>query len=117
MDGASFMYTRKNDVFIVAASRKNTNPTMVFQFIYRMIDVFRAYFGGDFTEDAIRENYPVIYELLDGKFLSSLTDSPSPLVPLYMSPSSLSLTSSICLYLSVSLSQSYQNPWIMDTHN
>jgi len=65
LDKCSFMYTRYADMFVVAASRGNSNPTLVFQFLYKMIDVFKAYFGGAFDEDNIRQNFVLIYELLD----------------------------------------------------
>jgi AP-2 complex subunit mu-1 len=65
LDKASFMYTRYGDVFVVGVSRHNCNPTLVFQFMFKMVDVLKAYFGGTFDEDNIRQNFVVIYELLD----------------------------------------------------
>jgi hypothetical protein len=31
------------------------------------VALFKSYFGGTFDEDAIRNNFVLIYELLDGK--------------------------------------------------
>lgn len=31
------------------------------------VALFKSYFGGSFDEDAIRNNFVLIYELLDGK--------------------------------------------------
>lgn len=31
------------------------------------VSLFKSYFGGAFDEDAIRNNFVLIYELLDGK--------------------------------------------------
>lgn len=31
------------------------------------VSLFKSYFGGSFDEDAIRNNFVLIYELLDGK--------------------------------------------------
>lgn len=31
------------------------------------VTLFKSYFGGAFDEDAIRNNFVLIYELLDGK--------------------------------------------------
>jgi AP-2 complex subunit mu-1 len=59
------MYTRQNDVYIVALTRKNANPMVAFEFLIAIINVFTAYFGTKFVEDAIRNNFVVIYELLD----------------------------------------------------
>ena len=37
--------------------------------------LFKSYFGGTFDEDAIRNNFVLIYELLDGKGMSYLWTS------------------------------------------
>ena len=39
---------------------------MVFQFLYAMDQVFSGYFGEEYDEDAIRNNFTLVYELLDG---------------------------------------------------
>lgn len=65
LDKCSFMYTRQGDVYIVAVTKQNANPALVFQFIYKMVDVFKAYFGGAFDEESCRQNFVLIYELLD----------------------------------------------------
>lgn len=33
------------------------------------VALFKSYFGGSFDEDAIRNNFVLIYELLDGMWL------------------------------------------------
>jgi hypothetical protein len=35
------------------------------------VALFKSYFGGAFDEDAIRNNFVLIYELLDGKQLKA----------------------------------------------
>ena len=65
IDGASFMYTRHNDVYIVTVTRLNANPMLAFQLMFTMVDVFTAYFDTKFTEDSLRNNFVLIYELLD----------------------------------------------------
>lgn len=49
--------------------------------------LFKSYFGGAFDEDAIRNNFVLIYELLDGKaascFFTLLTATMDIYVPLY----------------------------------
>ena len=67
LDKHTFLYSRVGDVYIVAVTKHNVNPTCVFQFIYKMVDVFRAYFGGAFDEENCRQNFVLIYELLDGQ--------------------------------------------------
>jgi hypothetical protein len=53
-------------MYVVGVTKRNCNPAGVFQFIYRLIDVFKAYFGGSFGEESIRSNFVLVYELLDG---------------------------------------------------
>jgi len=66
LDKCSFLYSRVGDVYIVAVTKHNANPALVFQFIYKMVDLFRAYFGaGGFNEENCRQNFVLIYELLD----------------------------------------------------
>lgn len=36
-------------------------------FCLQAVALFKSYFGGAFDEDAIRNNFVLIYELLDGK--------------------------------------------------
>jgi hypothetical protein len=52
-------------MFFVAVTKANINPSMVFAYLFQMIAVFKAYFGEKLDEDAIRNNFTLIYELLD----------------------------------------------------
>ena len=65
IDKVSFLYCRQNDVYLVAATKTNANAPLIFSFLYKMIEVFRAYFGGHFDEETVRNNFVLIYELLD----------------------------------------------------
>jgi len=65
IDKSSFMYTRHGDMYVVGVTRHNINPTLVFQFLFKLIEVFKAYFGGTFDEESVRNNFVLIYELLD----------------------------------------------------
>ena len=62
---ASFFHIRSSNVYLVAATRENVNASMVFQFLYALVAVFKGYFGGAFDEDTVRDNFPLVYELLD----------------------------------------------------
>jgi AP-2 complex subunit mu-1 len=39
---------------------------MAFQFLYQLLEVFKAYFGNSFDEEALRDNFVLVYELFDG---------------------------------------------------
>jgi AP-2 complex subunit mu-1 len=67
LDRCSFMYVRKGDMYIVAVTKQNVNPCLVFEFLFGLVKTFEAYFGAAFDENGIRNNFVVIYELLDGK--------------------------------------------------
>ena len=45
-------------------STKNSNVFLIFTFLYRLAQVFKDYFGS-LEEESIRDNFVVIYELLD----------------------------------------------------
>ena len=60
----SFMYRREQNVYLVAVTRGNANPMLCFQFLNELVVLFNSYFR-TFTEDAIKNNFVIIYELLD----------------------------------------------------
>lgn len=56
---------RHENLYIVAVTKWNTNAALVFEFCYRMVNIGRGYFG-KFDEEAVKNNFVLIYELLDG---------------------------------------------------
>lgn len=67
LDGNTFLYTRHLNLYLVAVTRGNVNPAMVFEFLYQKIRIFKAYFKRDFDEDTLRNNMTLILELMDGE--------------------------------------------------
>uniref|UniRef100_A0A453PAX7 MHD domain-containing protein n=1 Tax=Aegilops tauschii subsp. strangulata TaxID=200361 RepID=A0A453PAX7_AEGTS len=65
--GCSFLYMRISNVYIVIVVSSNANVSCAFKFVVEAVALFKSYFGGTFDEDAIRNNFVLIYELLDGK--------------------------------------------------
>lgn len=61
----SYFHTRRNNVWIVAATRQNVNAALVFEFINKLIGVLESYFTS-ITEESVKNNFVLIYELLDG---------------------------------------------------
>ena len=45
---------------------------MVFEFLLKMVEVMQSYFG-KITEENIKNNFVLIYEILDGKFILSFS--------------------------------------------
>ena len=48
--------------------RTNANAALVFEFCYRFINICKAYFG-KIDEESVKNNFVVIYELIDGQLL------------------------------------------------
>jgi AP-2 complex subunit mu-1 len=61
----SFMYIKAGGIYVVAVSRQNVDATMVFEVLYRVVEIFKSYFDGNFDEDSIRNHFVLTYELLD----------------------------------------------------
>jgi hypothetical protein len=60
------LFVNKN-VFVfevVALAKRNPNVAMVLSFLYKCVDTFVCYFK-DLEEESVRDNFVVIYELLD----------------------------------------------------
>lgn len=62
--GITFVHIRHSNVLLVAVTRKNSNATMILAFLYKVVQVFTDYFK-DVREESIRNNFVIIYELLD----------------------------------------------------
>lgn len=55
---------QRGGVSLVAACKHETQPLFVIEFLHRVVDTFDDYFS-ECTETIIKENYVVVYELLD----------------------------------------------------
>lgn len=62
--GTTFLWVRHLDLCIVAVAMSNTNPTLVFEFMFRFIAVCNAYIG-ELNEEGVKKNFIMMYELLD----------------------------------------------------
>ena len=60
----NFFYTKRSNIWLCAVSRQNINAAMVFEFLNKMIEVMQSYFG-KLTEENVKNNFVLIYELLD----------------------------------------------------
>lgn len=55
---------QRGAVALVAACKQETQPLFVIEFLHRVVDTFEDYFS-ECTETVIKDNYVVVYELLD----------------------------------------------------
>jgi AP-1 complex subunit mu len=63
-EGYTFLYTKYNNLYLVAVTRKNANVALAFVYLHKLLLVFREYFK-ELEEESIRDNFVLIYELLD----------------------------------------------------
>ncbi|KAJ2783968.1 AP-1 adaptor complex mu subunit Apm1, partial [Coemansia linderi] len=63
-NGVTYLHLREKDVYLVALTRKNTNAMTLLQFLHHLSKVFTEYFK-TLEEESIRDNFVIIYELLD----------------------------------------------------
>ena len=63
-DNNLFYFHKHNDLNLVAISKKNNNAILVFTFLHTLVAVLESYFK-DVQEESIRDNFVVVYELLD----------------------------------------------------
>jgi len=64
--GTSFIHISHKDIILLATTKTNVNAAMTIQFLYQLVTIFKAYFGGDLDENRIRKHFVLIYEILDG---------------------------------------------------
>ena len=64
----SFFHIKRANIWLAAVTKQNVNAAMVFEFLLKIIDVMQSYFG-KISEENIKNNFVLIYELLDGKNL------------------------------------------------
>lgn len=55
---------QRGNVSLIAACKQETQPLFVIEFLHRVVDTFQDYFT-ECSESIIKENYVVVYELLD----------------------------------------------------
>jgi len=63
-DGLSFVYIQHSNLYLVAATTRNSDPSLVILFLYKVVEVFSKYFKS-LEEESIRDNFVITYELLD----------------------------------------------------
>ena len=63
-EGITYFHTRANNLIFLVVTKNNVNATMVFTFMYKLVEVLTEYFK-ELEEESVRDNFVVIYELLD----------------------------------------------------
>uniref|UniRef100_A0A8I5ZME4 AP-2 complex subunit mu n=1 Tax=Rattus norvegicus TaxID=10116 RepID=A0A8I5ZME4_RAT len=73
----SFFHVKRSNIWLAAVTKQNVNAAMVFEFLYKMCDVMAAYFG-KISEENIKNNFVLIYELLDGEVFGDRCSQHTP---------------------------------------
>mmetsp|Transcript_12957 Transcript_12957/g.19510 ORF Transcript_12957/g.19510 Transcript_12957/m.19510 type:complete len:439 (+) Transcript_12957:75-1391(+) len=64
LDGFNYIYIRRNSLLMACTTRLNVSPATTLELLNRIAKVIKDYCG-ILTEEAIRRNFTLIYELLD----------------------------------------------------
>ena len=65
LGSTTFSHVKHENIYLVVVTRSNANAALVFEFLYRFIALGKGYFG-KLDEEAIKNNFVLVYELLDG---------------------------------------------------
>ena len=57
---------QRSNIWLAAVTKQNVNAAMVFEFLLKMVEVMQSYFG-KISEENVKNNFVLIYELLDGE--------------------------------------------------
>lgn len=66
LGSTTFSHIKHENIFLVAITKGNANAALLFEFLYKFVSTGKAYFG-KFDEEAVKNNFVLIYELLDGR--------------------------------------------------
>jgi AP-4 complex subunit mu-1 len=64
IDGINYLYIKKNGLFFVFTTRDNVSPSLGLELLTRLTKLFKDYCG-ILSEESIRTNFILVYELLD----------------------------------------------------
>lgn len=63
-EGVTYVYIKYKNLYLLCVSKQNANVCMLVLFMYNICNVLKSYFG-ELEEESIRDNFVIIYELLD----------------------------------------------------
>jgi AP-2 complex subunit mu-1 len=74
LGSTTFSHIRHENIYLVAVTKSNANAALVFEFLERLRGLGKAYFG-KFDEEAVKNNFVLFYELLDGEIFQGRRES------------------------------------------
>ena len=79
VDGINYLYVKKNGIYFVATTKFNVSPSFILELLERVSKVFKDYCGV-LSEESIRKNFILLYELLDEMLVRAAWPLPLPLL-------------------------------------
>ena len=64
MDGLNYAWSRHSGLLFVSTTKTNGSPAFALELLHRLAVLFKDYCGV-LTEESVRKNFVLIYELLD----------------------------------------------------
>lgn len=64
LDGITFLFLRRNGLYFVATTQQNVSPAYCLELLQHITKIFKD-FCGVLSEEAIRRNFVLIYEIID----------------------------------------------------
>lgn len=74
IEGINFAYIRVASLYIVATTRFNVSPSFILELLHRIVIIIRD-FCGQISEEMIRKNFVLIYEILGTISLLALDET------------------------------------------
>jgi AP-2 complex subunit mu-1 len=74
LGSTTFSHTRHENIYLVAVTKSNANAALVFEFLERLRTLGKSYFN-KFDEESVKNNFVLIYEILDGMVSECLSDT------------------------------------------
>ena len=64
VEGVNFIYSKKSDLYLVLTTKENVSPSYFLEILERLMKVIRDHCGV-LSEESIRKNFVLIYEIID----------------------------------------------------
>lgn len=64
IEGINFLHVKRSGLYLVVTTLHNISPSFVFDMLYRLVTVIKD-FCGVLTEEGIRKNFVLVYEIID----------------------------------------------------
>jgi len=65
VEGTTFMFVKHMNLFLVAATRSSPNVVLIFEYLFQKLRILKSYIGDKFTDDTLKANFTLVYELFD----------------------------------------------------